>query len=130
MQAWADKIGKPKQETVPPPPDWLKARVETIDDGSMLQAYQIGKKQERGKEVAARRADIEEALADEAEEQNVSKLDVRCPAAVPRDFLLPVHSGLCFDCNVTQAALHLLVISKIRSQLSKPSVMRSMPRLQ
>ena len=45
----------------------------------MLAAYQIGKKQERGKEVAARRADIEEALADEAEEQGVSKLDVCCP---------------------------------------------------
>lgn len=79
MQAWADKVGKPKQDSMQPPPDWLKTRVETIDDGSMLAAYQIGKKQERGKEVAARRADIEEALADEAEEQGVSKLDVCCP---------------------------------------------------
>lgn len=78
FQVWADKVGKPKQEVMPPPPEWLKARVETVDDGSMLEAYQIGKKQERGKEVAARRAAIQQALAQEAEDQNVSQLDVRC----------------------------------------------------
>lgn len=47
----------------------------------MLAAYQIEKKQERGKEVSSCRKTIAEALAEEAEEQNVSELTVRPPYA-------------------------------------------------
>jgi polyribonucleotide nucleotidyltransferase len=74
---------------MPPPPEWLKSRIEAIDDGSMLTAYQITKKQERGKQVKACRELIEKAIALEAEEQNLSPLDVRYALDLTSHFPFP-----------------------------------------